>query len=145
MDDSKISPKVMKGGCLCGKIRYQTTGEPKYSGLCYCGDCRKSSGSAFVGFMGFACEDFKVDGTDKTRSFYGKSSTGGERAYSFCVDCGSHLFGGIYGKDKEHTVYVGSLDSEFVGDFEPKMALFTGQRPEWGKLKCEMTEYETMP
>jgi hypothetical protein len=135
----------MTGGCLCGAIRYEVTGAPSYSGLCFCPDCRKSSGSAFVGFMGFDGEKFKLTGTGETRLFYGKSATGGERVINFCPDCGSHLFGGVYKKDTSHTIYVGSLDSEFVGDFDPKMAIFTGQRPEWAKLECKMTEYETMP
>jgi hypothetical protein len=135
----------MTGGCLCGAIRYEATGTPNYSGVCYCADCRKSSGSAFVGFMGFACENLKLSGSSTTRSYYGKSSTGSERAFTFCAECGSHLFGGVYGKDSQHTVYVGSLDPEFVGSFEPKIAIFTAHRPEWAKLKCDMAEYETMP
>ncbi len=26
------------GGCLCGALRYEAEGEPRYAGLCYCVD-----------------------------------------------------------------------------------------------------------
>jgi hypothetical protein len=45
--------KHYTGGCLCGALRYEAVGEPLGSGHCYCGDCRKASGSGFVAFMGF--------------------------------------------------------------------------------------------
>mgnify|MGYP006096138441 CR=1 FL=1 len=31
----------INGGCYCGAIRYQVTGEPRGSSLCYCDNCRK--------------------------------------------------------------------------------------------------------
>ena len=34
------------GGCLCGALRYEAQGTPKFTGLCYCTDCR-----AFARFL----------------------------------------------------------------------------------------------
>src|SRR5215469_13948757 len=42
------------GGCQCGAVRYAAEGEPLYAGYCFCEDCRRSSGSGFAPFMGFA-------------------------------------------------------------------------------------------
>ena len=58
-----MSDTIMySGGCLCGALRYQATAEPLYAGLCYCADCRKASGSAFIPFMGFRAADLVITG-----------------------------------------------------------------------------------
>ena len=41
------------GGCLCGQPLYEADGAPMFQGHCYCCDCRKTSGSGFIPFMGF--------------------------------------------------------------------------------------------
>ena len=33
------------GHCHCGTIRYEVQGEPKWSALCHCGDCRRYAGA----------------------------------------------------------------------------------------------------
>ena len=49
--------KPIAGGCLCGALRYTADKAPAYAGYCFCADCRKASGSGWVGFMGFdECE-----------------------------------------------------------------------------------------
>ena len=48
------------GGCLCGALRYRAAGEPLFSGHCYCGDCRKASGSGFIPFMVFPAAALSV-------------------------------------------------------------------------------------
>jgi hypothetical protein len=85
------------------------------------------------------------DNSKATRQHKGVSAVNTEKVINFCSKCGSLTFGGKYGVDVQHTVYTGTLDDEFVDRFEPKMAIFTRARPGWGKLKCEMGEFETMP
>lgn len=70
---------------------------------------------------------------------------GTEKVNNFCSKCGSLIYGGKYGEDVQHTIYTGTLDDEFVSSFDPKMAIYTRARPDWGKLKCEMVDFETMP
>jgi hypothetical protein len=79
------------GGCLCGELRYQAEGEPLYAGLCYCADCQKASGSAFVPFMGFASDAVRVSGP--TRKFRSRSAKGREAVRNSCPVCGSLVFG----------------------------------------------------
>ena len=54
--------RVLKGGCLCGAVRYEAVGEPLYSGFCYCEDCRKASGAGAVPFMGYSKDSFQLSG-----------------------------------------------------------------------------------
>ena len=129
------------GGCLCGALRYEAAAEPIYAGLCYCADCRKASGSAFIPFIGFRAADLVITG-EALRSHV-PSFSGGTATRNHCAHCGGLVFGGIHGETDEHTVYAGSLDDP--SRFEPKVALFVRDRPAWAEVKANLTEYWTMP
>jgi len=129
------------GGCLCGALRYKAVAEPIYTGLCYCADCRKASGSAFIPFMGFRAADLVITG--KTRQSHAPSFSDGIATRNHCAQCGSLVFGGIHGQTDEHTIYAGSLDDP--SRFVPKIALFVRDRPAWAEIKIGLTEYQTMP
>jgi hypothetical protein len=57
-----MTETTFKGGCLCGALRWGADRAPDYMGLCCCADCRKASGSGFIGFMGFAAEALTITG-----------------------------------------------------------------------------------
>jgi hypothetical protein len=42
------------GGCNCGQVRFEVSGEPLRVGLCHCLVCRKESGSVGNFFCGLA-------------------------------------------------------------------------------------------
>ena len=48
------------GGCQCGAVRYEVSGQPQHVMLCHCGDCRRSSGAPMVAWAAFAEADFKL-------------------------------------------------------------------------------------
>jgi len=115
------------GGCLCGTLRYEASGEPAYAAYCYCGDCRKASGSGFIPFMRFPASALRIKG--ETRKIATRSARGGGAVRSTCAVCGSLVFGGECGKDDWHTIYPGSLDDP--SRFHPTTAIFTRNRPAW--------------
>ena len=131
----------IKGGCLCGALRYEAKAEPIYAGLCYCSDCRRASGSGFIPFMGFRAVDLVISG--ETRQSHVTSFSGGIATRNHCAHCAGLVFGGIHGETGEHTIYAGSLDDPTR--FVPSVALFVRDRPAWAKVEIGLTEYETMP
>jgi len=38
----------IKGGCLCGAVRYTAEADPTNATVCHCRDCQKFTGSAFA-------------------------------------------------------------------------------------------------
>ena len=50
----------MTGGCLCGAVRYESTGEPGFALLCHCRDCQRQSGSAFAAGWRVPAASFRV-------------------------------------------------------------------------------------
>ena len=135
------STKRYAGGCLCGALRYEAEGDPIFAGYCCCADCRKSSGSGFSPFLGFASSAVRFSG--RTRTFTSKSASGGDAVRNFCAACGSLVFGGIVGQSAQHSIYAGSLDEP--GSFRPTMAIFNGRRPDWVILPPGLAVFEQMP
>lgn len=129
------------GGCLCGQLRYEAIGAPRFTGVCCCADCRKASGSGFMPFMGFSAEAVRFSG--RARQFRSPSFRGGEAVRNFCPDCGALVFGGVVGEDQEHTIYAGSLDDPAT--FHPRIAIFTRDRPPWVELPSDLVLFDTMP
>ena len=131
----------LTGGCLCGALRYVVNGAPRFMGHCYCGDCRKASGSGFIPFIGVASTAVRFTGA--TRSFTSKSANGTDAVRNFCAACGSLVFGGVAGKDQSHTIYAGTLDDPSL--FRPQIAIFTRGRPDWAVIPAALTTFEGMP
>ncbi|TNE42081.1 MAG: GFA family protein [Sphingomonadales bacterium] len=77
---------MVSGGCQCGAIRYDVDGAPEHSALCYCTDCRKSSGAPMVGWALFARSGVRIEGEPVIHA----SSADARR--HFCGTCGSSLF-----------------------------------------------------
>lgn len=129
------------GGCLCGALRYTATGKPLATGHCYCTDCRRASGSGFIPFIVFSSSAVRFTGP--TSQFASPSARGGEAVRNSCPTCASLVFGGRVGSDTSHTVYAGTLDDASL--FQPRIAIFTRDRPSWAMLPAGLTTYETMP
>jgi hypothetical protein len=130
--------KHYTGGCLCGALRYQAEGEPKFMGHCYCADCRKASGGGFIPFMGFPANAVRLTGDN--RKFVSQSARGGDAVRNFCPVCGGLVFGGEAGKDKMFTFYAGSLDDPSL--FHPAVAIFTRGRPDWAVIPPDLKIFE---
>jgi hypothetical protein len=133
--------KRYTGGCLCGAVRYEATGEPMFMGLCFCADCRKASGSGFIPFIGFPAAALRFTG--ETLMYTSKAANGGDSVRNSCPTCGGLVFGGIAGTDDSHTIYAGSLDDPSV--FKPTMAIFGRSRPDWVAMPPGLTVFDTMP
>lgn len=82
---------MIRGGCLCGGVRFEIDRAVGPFELCHCSRCRKVSGSAFMAGLGVRRDDFRlVQGHDLVRS-YEAPILEAPPAYrvSFCTTCGS--------------------------------------------------------
>lgn len=75
------------GGCLCGRVRYWTSGPLRPIIACHCGQCRRTSGH-FVAATRVPRSEFRLDRDEGLRWY--ESSPGIQRG--FCAVCGSSLF-----------------------------------------------------
>ena len=79
----------LKGGCLCGAVRYCTTAEPLTSTVCHCRDCQRFSGSAFGALAVLPKESVSINGTMK--AFTSLGGSGKPVLRHFCPECGSSI------------------------------------------------------
>ncbi len=79
--------QVRTGSCLCGGVRYRTTGELRNVIYCHCSQCRKTSGH-FVAATGCAIENFELLNAESLLWY--RASEAAERG--FCGVCGGNLF-----------------------------------------------------
>lgn len=97
------------GGCLCGAVRYEVSGEPARIVNCHCDDCRKVTGSAFATNVFFKEDDITIL-QGATKAFQHTSDAGSTMTKEFCEQCGSQLFGfGSRGVGMK-SVKAGSMD-----------------------------------
>lgn len=105
----------VRGGCMCGAVRFEAAGEPDRVGICHCLDCRKFSGAPFGAWAIFA--EAAVTVTGKTGSYKGRH---------FCPRCGSSVFSR---SDGEVELHLGALDEP--NRFAPSYQLWTVRRESW--------------
>jgi hypothetical protein len=76
---------IILGGCLCGSVRYEASGEPYNITHCHCEDCRRSSGAPMVTWASFTRNDFRfIRGEPRELKW-------ADRIRMFCPDCGTPL------------------------------------------------------
>lgn len=90
------------GGCLCGNIRYQTTGVLRPVIACHCEQCRKSSGHHVA-----ATSVLKVEMQISGEVTWYQSSDTARRG--FCATCGGNLFWESHASDRI-SIMAGTLD-----------------------------------
>jgi len=98
-----------EGGCQCGALRYEVTGEPLEVDVCHCRECRKQSASAFGISVEVRRADFRLlRGTPHRWSR--AADSGRILDCFFCSTCGSRLWHGSQDWDDTITIKGGSLD-----------------------------------
>jgi hypothetical protein len=97
------------GGCQCGTIRYESSGEPRALYVCHCVECRKQSASAFGMSLVVARQDFRV--IRGSPQFWTRPADSGRQVKcAFCPQCGSRLWHEREGIAGTITIKAGSLD-----------------------------------
>ena len=76
----------VRGGCLCGAIRYESSEPPNDGGHCHCDMCRKAMGGLFFSWLRFPDGALRIT---KGEISYFKASSHAKRG--FCPDCGTSL------------------------------------------------------
>ncbi|MFP4002876.1 MAG: GFA family protein [Alphaproteobacteria bacterium] len=124
---------IHKGGCMCGAVRFEADGPPKWTGLCHCASCRKHSGAPVAAFAGY--EANKVQFISGAPTFYA-SSPGVRRG--FCGRCGATLtFEGAPWPGEIH-LHIGAFDRP--ADFPPEGEGFPEERLAWLHVSVDGVE-----
>ena len=123
--------KILRGGCLCGSLRYEYSGKPGDASYCHCDDCRKATGGPYtVGVLVQASELHVVSGQVKGYTTIGDS--GRQITREFCPECGSPLFTRAEKYPNLAWIKAGSLDKpELV---KPSCQTWTQRAVPWAYI-----------
>lgn len=127
------------GGCHCGAVRYEVAGEPVYSAVCHCEDCRASAGAPMVAWYAVKEEQFRLL-SGETAQFEG--TPGAER--QFCPRCGTGLF------YRNARMLPGLVDIQLAtfddaGEVAPTIQVQCADRLAWMTGLSDMPEFERYP
>lgn len=129
------------GSCLCGKVKYEITGNLGIFQYCHCSRCRKFTGSAHAANLLVKPEQFKwLAGEESVGRFEHPDAR--HFATSFCTHCGSSL--PWLGKTgKAVIVPAGTLDDD--PKIKPFQNIYWASRAEWYVEASELVKYEELP
>ena len=125
--------EVYYGRCLCGAVRFEAKGRPRWVRCCPCESCRRHSGTPSNVFLSF--ENSAVTVTEGTITKF-SSSLGVRRG--FCARCGSTLTCASGRLPTEAPYCVGAFERE--AELDPEGEFFAGERLAWPRrsTRCSM-------
>lgn len=129
------------GGCACGAIRYEISGEPLFQNHCQCRDCQRKSGTGHGSYLTFPGSVVKASGGASHWNLVGDSGTTKIRA--FCPTCGSPVYMTFAAAPDIFTVHAASLDDP--GRFRPQAVTYVIRGAEWDCLDPALPKFDKMP
>lgn len=127
---------LITGGCLCGSVRYQSSGVSTHPTLCHCSTCRRASGAHLLGWVTFSKQEFRFTAIPPTE-FH--SSTKVTR--TFCSRCGTPLTYWHENSPNEIDVTIGSLDAP--DKVAPADHIWMSDALAWDKPTDGLPQYES--
>ena len=132
---------TIKGGCLCGAVTYEISGEPMFVGHCACENCQKATGGGHSSIAAFPEPAVTAQGA--LTSFEGKGDSGQPTTYQFCPKCGSRLFTRASVMPGVVMVTLGTMEAG--ADLQPSMLIYGKRRRAWDHVDPAIAVFEGMP
>ena len=146
MDSFGLEPKrgegkgvemEIKGGCLCGAVRYTAEADPTSATVCHCRDCQKFTGSTFATLVRVPKEAMTIEGALKTFSSIGGS--GNPILRHFCAECGSSIAEESAMRPDTIVLNVGTFDDPTVS--KPGREIFRDDAVPWVEVRGEIPRF----
>jgi len=118
--------KMVRGGCLCGAVRYVITLPTLWCAHCHCSQCRRFHGAGYVTWTGVPEDRFQVAQGQEHLRWYQSSA---EAQRGFCGQCGSSLLFRSQRWPGEMHITVASLEGEI--DQKPQANVFYSTHVDW--------------
>jgi len=131
----------LRGGCLCGQVRYDAQGEPVFQAVCHCKNCQKQAGSAFSVIVAAPLAAMTFTGELTTYDDHGE--TGGVVHRRFCPRCGSPILSETAAAPGLALIKAGTLDDATWLD--PKMHVWCASAQPWILFPEDAMRFERNP
>ena len=131
---------MIRGSCLCARVRYEISGALEEMHHCHCSRCRKAHGAAFSSFARVSKDNFRfVSGEPIVQDF--RSSAEVQR--SFCRVCGSSLLFRHDALPDAIWVAAGTFDDD--PGMRPEAHIFVASRAPWHAIADALPQFDEYP
>lgn len=120
-------PEVVRGGCACGKVRYEITAPPSFSLLCKCRQCQRISGSGHAAQFAALAASTQIHGQLKYYEY--TADSGSTVSCGFCPTCGNPVLKKTAGYPQFVFIHAATLDDP--GTYRPEMVVHSKSGPSW--------------
>lgn len=117
---------MLKGGCFCGRLRYEADATPFNQTICHCTMCRRSAGAPFVAWFSVPRSRFRLAGEPA------RFRSSDKAIRTFCPVCGTPITFELDAALDEVDVTAASLDEP--NRFAPADHTWTASMLPWVKL-----------
>jgi len=129
------------GGCACGAIRYEVTGEPMVMNDCQCRQCQRDSGTGHGSHLTFVGAPVKTSGEVSHWEVVGEGGTRKSRA--FCPICGNPVYLTFPDMPEVFVASAGSLDDP--GRYKSQLVMWASAGHAWDHLDPAVPKFNKMP
>ena len=134
--------KSYSGGCACGGVRYEISGEPIFMNDCQCRDCQSRSGTGHGSYMSFAQRaSVKLKGNATKWDIV--ADNGNVKSHAFCPTCGSPVYLTVSAMPDLFIIHAASLDDP--SRYKPQVVTYTVRGHAWDYLDPNARKFEKMP
>ncbi|MEM7194278.1 MAG: GFA family protein [Pseudomonadota bacterium] len=116
---------MIRGGCLCGRVRYSYDGDIDEISLCHCRQCQKAQGTAFAAVSPLDTRRLSFEGTEHIREYPSSE----HKVRAFCSHCGSPLYSARSDLPNIRRLRVGTIDDQTSG--RNIYHIHTASKPDW--------------
>ncbi len=133
---------TFEGGCYCGALRYEATGDPLFKGQCHCRECQYISGGHPNLLLALPEAGFSY--TKGAAKEFRRSDLDNPVTREFCADCGTHILAKAPSVPGSVILKVGTLDdpSSFG---EPQMAIFLCDKQSFHHVPDGVASFDRTP
>ena len=132
--------KKLKGGCICGQVKYHITEEPLFTQACHCKDCKVLTGSSYVVNSSILENTLIVEGEVSSTEL--KAGSGASCKTYFCTKCGAYLYADYDSAIKRLTLRTKTLDNS--KKFPPQVHIFIKDKDPWLNLSGDVICFTEM-
>tara|TARA_B100000579_G_scaffold278075_1_gene230015 strand:- start:122 stop:604 length:483 start_codon:yes stop_codon:yes gene_type:complete len=130
----------LKGGCICGQVKYYITEKPLFTQACHCKDCKVLTGSSYVVNSSVLENTLFVEGEVSSTEL--KAGSGASCKTYFCNKCGAYVYADYDSAFKRLTLRTKTLNNP--ENFPPQVHIFTKDKDPWLNLSKDVTCFEEM-
>lgn len=131
---------MIRGGCLCGSVRYEVRGSVGRVSHCHCAMCRKAHGAAFATYGRVKMEEFVMVSGE---SDVGRYQSSARATRTFCKKCGSTLQFIVTAQPEIFGLALGTLDDD--PGVRPSKHIFVGSKAPWFEITDDLPQHEERP